>query len=554
MPDLLGRYRLMKLLATGGMGEVFVARQEGPAGFAKTVVVKRVLRHLARDQGFIDLFLNEAQLAAQLQHPYIAQVFGLEREGDCWFIAMEYVHGRSVRDIVDTARAKQLPVPATVAARLASQALQGLHYAHQLTDARGRPLGILHRDVTPDNLLVAFSGVVKLVDFGIARAMTGAVTRVGKPKGKVGYMAPELTQPGARVDGRADVYGVGVVLYELLRLLRPPNAPTTADDATSAVRPPYPGDPTLPPALDDILRTAMALAPDERFATAQAMSEALEAWLSSQGEQVLPGDISSFLQQLYGREVAEANPAVLPLSPSDRAGAGGGVLGGTQPLSALPEEPQFDPVPAAVEVVQELEDPRPRRRGLVLGAGLAALAAGAVALGWLVGWPWARRGVKQPVVDGGVEAAPRGEALRGPDVVVEIDTTVAGSEADASGELLDPGADEGDPGAEDEEELTGEPGAAEGLGPEPRPTESSPASAKTRRKKRVGRVVFKLAAGVEVSYRGRALGVAPLEPMEVRAGVATFVLRSRKSGVSRRVSVRVPAGGTVTLRAEHAGR
>jgi serine/threonine-protein kinase len=183
--ESLGRYRLIKLLATGGMGEVFVARQEGPAGFTKTVVIKRILRHLAGDQNFIDLFLNEARLAAQLQHPHIAQVFGLENEGNTWFIAMEYVHGRSLRDVLRAAREQRLLVPPRIAARLAAQALQGLDFAHELTDERGQSLGILHRDVSPENLLVSFSGSVKLVDFGIAKAMTGAATRVGRPKGKL---------------------------------------------------------------------------------------------------------------------------------------------------------------------------------------------------------------------------------------------------------------------------------------------------------------------------------------------------------------------------------
>ncbi|MBL8932953.1 MAG: protein kinase, partial [Archangium sp.] len=134
--EKLGRYRLLSLIATGGMGEVFLARQEGPAGFSKTVVIKRILRHLARDQGFIDLFLNEAQLAAQLQHPSITQVFGLEREGDTWFIAMEYVPGRSLRALIDTCREKKLHVPAPIAVRLISQVLQGLEFAHELKDER----------------------------------------------------------------------------------------------------------------------------------------------------------------------------------------------------------------------------------------------------------------------------------------------------------------------------------------------------------------------------------------------------------------------------------
>src|SRR5205823_15041286 len=178
--ERLGKYRVIQLLATGGMGEVLLARHEGPAGFAKTVVVKKILRHLAHDQSFIDMFLNEARLAAQLTHPNIVQIFELGQEEDTWFIAMEYVHGRSLRVIKQQLLERKEVMAPWVAARLCSQALQGLHYAHTLTDERGKSLGVIHRDVSPDNVLVTFGGVVKLVDFGIAKPMNAeSTTRTG---------------------------------------------------------------------------------------------------------------------------------------------------------------------------------------------------------------------------------------------------------------------------------------------------------------------------------------------------------------------------------------
>ena len=542
MSDTLGRYRLLKLLATGGMGEVFLARQEGPAGFAKTVVVKRILRHLAQDQGFIDLFLNEAQMAAQLQHPHIAQVFGLEHEGQTWFIAMEYVHGRSVRDLIEVARDKGVKVPPVVAARLASQALQGLQYAHQLTDARGNPLGILHRDVTPDNLLVAFSGVLKLVDFGIARAMTGAVTRVGRPKGKVGYMAPELTVSGAPVDCRADLYGVGVVLYEMLTLARPPNVPTTAD-AVSSERRPYRSDPAVPPALNAILARAMAPNRADRFPSAQAMSEALEAWLVGEGQTVLPGDITAFLVQLYGRETVDANPSVLPLEPQDQA-----ALGGTQPLMAAP----LGTVTVAVAPVL-VPVPR-RRRGLVMALlALGLTAVGGVILGRLALWP-----PSATATDAGAEVFQAALAVVGGDAGAQASSGVSGAElaaavnADASEPIAD-GADDArePPDVDLTAQAPDEEAPDAGLGPERRNAEPSRQPTRLRRRRpATGRVALKVSAGAEVFYGRHSLGITPMEPVEVPSGTATFVLRHRKLGVTRKVSVRVPPGGTVVLRVD----
>lgn len=513
MPETLGRYRLLKLLATGGMGEVFLARQEGPAGFAKTVVVKRILRHLASDQGFIDLFLNEARLAAQLQHPHITQVFGLEHEGNSWFIAMEYVHGRSLRDVIGAARRLGLKLPPRLAARLASQALQGLHYAHELTDARGRPLGILHRDVSPENLLVAFSGAVKLVDFGIAKAMTETGARVGRPKGKLAYMAPELTVAGGRVDRRADVYAMGVVLSEALTLELPPGTPKTADEAR-APRAPYQPNPALPPGLDQLIARALAPSPDARFDTAAQMSEALEGWLVSSAQAVVPGDVASFLSALFGDDALDANAGV---ALDDAVVGTTGVLprgrpGGTQPLSA----PSLQPVrgsPAAGPA------PEPPPRALtvpVLIGSVTALAVGFVLL--LALWPRAATPLADEIPL--VQPSPRDLVI--PELVIPSIVELEAAEADA--EPVDAGA-----------------GALEAPSPRPRPV---------RRPTRTGMVTVRVHPWAQVSLGGRRLGTTPLPPVEVPAGLATFTLENGQLGVTRKVSVKVPAGGAVVLKAD----
>ncbi len=504
--ESLGRYRLVKLLATGGMGEVFLARQEGPGGFSKTVVIKRILRHLASDQTFIDLFLNEAKLAAQLQHPNIAQVFGLEHEGNTWFIAMEYVHGRSLRDVITAAKHQGLKVPPRIAARLASQALDGLHFAHELTDERGRPLGILHRDVSPENLLVAFSGVVKLVDFGIAKAMSGAVTRVGRPKGKLAYMAPELTLPGAEVDRRADVYAMGVVLSEALTLEQPASTPRSVE-AAQGPRAGWEPNPSLPRGLNDILTRALAPDPGGRFSSAAAMIEALEAWLVKSAQTVVPGDVVGFLAALFGAEALDANAGVV----ADDALLGTtGVLstrkGGTQPLSI----PSLQPVRVSHDVLPPLDERGQLIWPIVVGSA-TALLVGFVLL--LALWP--RAPVQLPVAE-------------------EIPLVKIGPGDVMIPELVIP--------AEVEFEPTDAGSGDEVRAPPRRPPLKRPV--------KTGRVTVRVNPWAEVLYGGKNLGTTPIPPIEVPAGTASFVLRNNQLGVTRKVSVKVPPGGSVVLKAD----
>jgi hypothetical protein len=499
MDDRLGRYRLLKLIATGGMGEVFLARQEGPAGFSKIVVVKRILRHHANDQGFIDLFLNEARLAGQLHHPHIAQVFGLEQERGSWFMVMEFVHGRSLRDVLDEASRRGLRVPPRIAVRIVSQALQGLHFAHELKDERGQPLGILHRDVSPENLLVGFSGVVKLVDFGIARAMTGRETRVGQPKGKVAYMAPELTQSGAAIDRRADLYAAGIVLAEALTLARPPNAPAGHESAR-APRRAYEPDPQLPEGLNAVLARAMAPEPGQRFQTAQQMSDALEAWLEAQRLTAPAADVAGFLIELFGQQAADMNEGVVPL------GAGAGVTApqalGTQRLSRT-----------SGGQLQRVSTGSPRaqlRLALAVGAATALLCGFAVLIAL---WP------RPPAPTPGVPVVEPG-----PRDVVLPELALAPPPDDAGARPSDP----------------------------PPPLAPAKATRPERRAPpaRTGLLIVRVNPWAEVLVGGRRYGVTPLPPIELPSGTATVTLTNAQLRVTRKVTVKVPAGGRVVLKAD----
>ncbi|HEX8698180.1 MAG TPA: serine/threonine-protein kinase, partial [Myxococcaceae bacterium] len=199
------------------MAEVFLAKAAGPMGFEKTLVVKRILPHMAEDPTFVEMFLSEAKLAAQLNHPNIVQIFDFGEADGAYFLAMEYIDGPNLRVLLKRAVSQGLALPPAVCARLIASACEGLAFAHDFADpGTGELLGLIHRDISPDNVLVSRQGAVKVVDFGIAKAANQShKTKTGLIKGKIAYMPVEQLQ-GQQLDRRADVYALGVVLYELL--------------------------------------------------------------------------------------------------------------------------------------------------------------------------------------------------------------------------------------------------------------------------------------------------------------------------------------------------
>src|SRR5438067_12165066 len=235
-----GSYRLQRRLARGGMAEVFLARLVGVEGFERRVAIKRILPHLSDSEEFRAMFLDEARLAAQLTHPNIVHIYDFGKVDDYYFIAMEYVDGVDIGRIIR--RAKERPVPFELAARILADTCAGLDFAHKAVDAVGRKLDVVHRDVTPQNVLVTYDGAVKLVDFGIAKAQFAAGrTRPGVVKGKYAYMSPEQVE-GRSLDGRSDVFSAGICLYELitgLPLVR-------RDDIVASMREIRDGKPIVP--------------------------------------------------------------------------------------------------------------------------------------------------------------------------------------------------------------------------------------------------------------------------------------------------------------------
>jgi serine/threonine-protein kinase len=300
MTTPLGKYKLVKLIASGGMAEVYLARQAGAAGFEKRVCLKRILPHLARDKQFVDMFLNEARLAASLDHPNIVSIFDLGEANGNYFIAMEFIDGPSLRAVHKRAADlnELLPIPELL--KIISMAAGGLEYAHNLCDADGNALGLVHRDISPDNILVHRNGSAKVVDFGIAKAANSSGhTRTGTLKGKVAYMSPEQLR-GEPLDRRTDVFALGVVLYEMVSGRRPWDAVSdvaligkiVAEDA-----PPL-GElrPDAPRELLNIVDRALAKDRGQRHQSCAELQADLEALLVGMSQTITQPRIADFVR------------------------------------------------------------------------------------------------------------------------------------------------------------------------------------------------------------------------------------------------------------------
>ena len=293
----VGGYEILSRLAVGGMAELFLARARRALGFEKLVVLKRILPSLAHDPTFAAMFFDEARIAASLDHPNLIHVFDIDESAGTHYIAMEYVHGVDLRRLNSTLWSRGDRLPFDVALTIGIGIAAGLHYAHERLDSDGRPLGLIHRDVSPSNVLLGFEGAIKVTDFGIAKA-TSRQAQTGSLKGKVLYMSPEQCN-GGYLDRRSDVFALGTVLYEMTTGYRPFDAPAMVqllraiaeDDvvAPSSLRPDY------PPALETVVLRALTKNPDDRFPTAAHVQWALEEVARQHGYAVTAGTLGRYL-------------------------------------------------------------------------------------------------------------------------------------------------------------------------------------------------------------------------------------------------------------------
>ncbi len=306
-----GPYELLDRVAVGGMAEVFKAKRTGVEGFEKIVAVKRILPHLSDNQEFVDMFVNEAKMVAGLTHPNIVQIFDLGRIEASYYIAMEFVHGRDLRTILRRARDRGLRMPLDLALRIASLVSSALEYAHRKKDERGRPMEIVHRDVSPQNILISFEGEVKLTDFGIAKAATKAsTTDRGALRGKLLYMSPEQAW-GRPMDRRSDLFSLGLVLYETITDQKPflGGGGSSEMSVLETVRecrigPPREMNPRIPEELDRLVVKALAKDPDERFQDAAEMGKGLDRVLRDRPAPS-SSELARFMELLFDREERE---------------------------------------------------------------------------------------------------------------------------------------------------------------------------------------------------------------------------------------------------------
>jgi serine/threonine-protein kinase len=303
----IGRYEILGRLAMGGMAEIFLARESGPHAASRELVVKRVLPHVAANPSLMEMFINEARLVMRLRHPSICPIYEFGEDDDgSFYIAMEWVHGVSLARLMKKAGERGgLPVPFAV--KIASDLAGALHHAHMARGPDGAPLQIVHRDVTPENVMISYDGVARLLDFGIAKAATQLdKTQAGVLKGKFAYMSPEQYQ-GEPLDGRSDVFSLGVCLYEALTGV-PLYARGNEYETVAAIilDPRVPSirdvEPNLPAELDAIVKRALAKRPEQRFQSADEMQAALFRFQSWSGEVAREVDIERYLGVLFGDE------------------------------------------------------------------------------------------------------------------------------------------------------------------------------------------------------------------------------------------------------------
>jgi len=366
-PERIGRYELCFELASGGMASVYLARADGSPGFQKVVALKRIHPHLAIERDYVEMFLDEARIASRITHPNVCSVFDFGESDGEYFIAMEYLVGEPLsrlhRRIVANAEQRSSPLLLARMARIVAQACEGLHAAHELKDAHGESLHVVHRDVSAENLFVTYDGTTQVVDFGIAHARQRVHhTEAGQVKGTFPYMAPEQMTAGG-VDRRVDIWALGTVLWELLTLrrlfLRDTDVNTMYAVLSGEIRPPSEYRDGVSPELDEIVLKALCRNPDERWQTAREMGKALRRVLAKEQELIGPAEIADWMSELFPdgearkqrlMEIARTNEAPgLPAADVARDVSGGG--GTPIPSTARTRTPPAPPLPASLLVM-----------------------------------------------------------------------------------------------------------------------------------------------------------------------------------------------------------
>jgi serine/threonine-protein kinase len=380
-----GRYEIIRVIASGGMAQVCLGRALGAGGFERLVAIKAMHAHLAAEAEFVDMFLDEARLAARIRHPNVVATLDVQQDDQGLFLVMEYVEGPALQAVLRQQRRARRTLPIDLALRIFVDALAGLHAAHELTGAEGEPLHLVHRDISPHNILVGVDGVTRLTDFGVAQAESRlSTTRGGQVKGKFPYMAQEQIQR-APVDRRTDIYAAGAVLWEMLageRLVRGDNdGQLLAQILKAEWRSVQALNPGVPAEIEAVCQRALQREPDDRHPTAAAFAEALEAAAKAAGMAIAaPRDVAIYVKELKAHESSTDSPSGSVRKPAQSASRTAITAPTTDTGSVRSEVGPVSTHAAAIAPVEPAPPPKRRGSALLVVGGLAVALGAAAAL------------------------------------------------------------------------------------------------------------------------------------------------------------------------------
>lgn len=574
----LGRYTLLVRLATGGMAELWLARMGGAQGFEKIVVIKRVIEGPNDEEDPRRMFLDEARIASELSHANLVQVFDFGEHDGSYFMAMEYLAGENLSAILKRAAQLSRPMPVDLAVRIASAAAEGLWHAHSRLGPDRAPLNIVHRDVSPQNIVVTYDGMVKVVDFGIATATNRlAQTGLNVLKGKLRYMSPEQAR-GERVDPRADQFSLAAVLFELVTRTKlyaqdETSAAVVAAGSREALSPVAERSPLMPADLGLVLDRALARSPGERFPSMRAFQVALDDWLHRQPQVPGSAELAAYMSLLFEGRIAERAQLL------DAAR-----LGELTPSAARKKlRSETDESASPLSEDKDVSSSRRGAKSVMVGVVLALLLAVGAALFWSFRTVENGSEVAEAVEGTGAQGeAPRTEAGAVPDaatLVLSLETEPPGAAMAIDGQdfglspLTIEGLEAGEhrvvarlpDGRQLEETVRLRPGDARTrvvlhLPPLPEPAPPATGAAKgggepevrrgaavgqrSRSNRGQGKLTLDTTPWTNVSLNGKPLGVTPLVELPLPAGVHVLRLVNEERKISTRVEVEIEVGQT----------
>lgn len=546
---LFDEYLLVAKLGHGGMAEVFLAMTRGPSGFVKLSVIKRLHPHLEEDPATVQMFLDEARLAARLSHPHVVQTHKVGTWNGRHFLAMEYLEGQPVNRLFVAAAKRDGRIPIAMVARIIADSLEGLHYAHEAHDYDGTPFGIVHRDISPHNLFITYEGMAKVLDFGIAKAsISQAHTRTGTIKGKFAYIAPEQAR-GTAVDRRADLWSMGVVLWEALagrRLFKGPNEAATLEMALLRPIPKLEQvDPNIPAELVRVADRALQRDPAKRYQSALEMKEELEEWLSTQSKLSSHSAVAEYVRDLFAPVIEQQAEVIKQCVETSRAVDAAELEAERQSLTELDGQRSNTAVTA---MPQPEED---RRRGRMLPLVFAALVffAGGVGLTWFFGMREGAGAAAANTSGAGVPEAQLASEENEPAEPTAEATATASAEPESSVAAEASSTPKaGDRGPDVKKAAVAKPGKVAMGRPAPAVVAQPPPAPEQPAQPEYGYLTIDTTPWSIVTANGRSLGQTPVVGARLKPGTYVIGMRNPELNISSSYSVKIEPGKTVVRR------